>query len=52
VCAPFFPLAEDTMNENLYDLIGGHQTIRAATKRFYEKVLADENLRHFLHKRT
>lgn len=35
------------MIENLYELIGGHETIQAATERFYEKVLQDENLRHF-----
>jgi len=35
------------MIENLYELIGGRQTIRAATERFYEKVLEDETLRHF-----
>ena len=35
------------MIENLYDLIGGRQTIKAATERFYEKVLEDDSLRHF-----
>lgn len=35
------------MIENLYELIGGHRTIEAATERFYEKVLQDENLRSF-----
>ncbi len=35
------------MMENLYELIGGYDTIKAATERFYERVLADENLRHF-----
>jgi len=35
------------MIENLYELVGGHQTIKAATERFYQKVLEDENLRHF-----
>ncbi len=35
------------MIENLYELIGGHDTIKAATERFYERVLEDENLRHF-----
>jgi hemoglobin len=38
---------EDTMIENLFDLIGGRQTIKAATERFYEKVLDDDGLRHF-----
>jgi hemoglobin len=36
-----------TMIENLYELVGGHQTIKAATERFYQKVLEDDNLRHF-----
>jgi len=35
------------MIENLYELIGGHETIKAATERFYEKVLYDQDLRHF-----
>lgn len=35
------------MIENLYDLIGGQQTIKAATERFYEKVLQDDKLRQF-----
>ena len=35
------------MIENLYELVGGHQTIKAATERFYEKVLQDDSLRHF-----
>lgn len=35
------------MIENLYELIGGHETIKAATERFYEKILEDEELRHF-----
>src|SRR5579863_3847783 len=35
------------MIENLYELIGGHETITAATERFYERVLQDENLRPF-----
>ena len=35
------------MIENLYELIGGHETIKAATERFYEKVLDDQDLRHF-----
>jgi hemoglobin len=38
---------EETMIEDLYDLIGGRSTIEAATERFYEKVLQDESLRHF-----
>ena len=35
------------MIENLYELVGGHQTIKAATERFYQKVLEDADLRHF-----
>jgi hemoglobin len=35
------------MIENLYDLIGGQETIKVATERFYERVLDDERLRHF-----
>jgi len=35
------------MIENLYELIGGRDTIKAATERFYERVLQDESLRHF-----
>jgi len=35
------------MIEDLYDLIGGQQTIKAATERFYERVLEDDTLRHF-----
>ena len=35
------------MMENLYELIGGERTITAATERFYEKVLEDEDLRLF-----
>ena len=38
---------EDTMNEDLFDLIGGPSTVEAATKLFYEKILQDESLRHF-----
>ena len=35
------------MIENLYELIGGQATIKAATERFYERVLEDDTLRHF-----
>jgi len=35
------------MIENLYDLIGGQETIKAATERFYERVLEDDMLRPF-----
>ena len=39
------------MIDDLYDLIGGRRTIWAATESFYEKILADDSLRHFF-KRT
>ena len=39
------------MIDDLYELIGGHGIISAATVRFYEKVLDDDSLRHFF-KRT
>ena len=39
------------MIDDLYDLIGGRRTIGAATESFYERVLADDSLRHFF-KRT
>ena len=35
------------MIDELYDLIGGRQTIWAATEAFYRRVLADEKLRRF-----
>jgi hemoglobin len=35
------------MIDDLYELIGGRQTIWAATDSFYRKVLADESLRDF-----
>ena len=35
------------MIEDLFELIGGRSTIAAATERFYDKVLQDDNLRHF-----
>jgi hemoglobin len=38
---------EDTMTEDLLELIGGRSTIKAATEVFYNKVLEDDNLRHF-----
>jgi len=37
----------DIMIEDLYDLIGGRSTIEAATEIFYDRVLEDDNLRHF-----
>ena len=35
------------MVDALYDLIGGKQTVWAATESFYRRVLADDTLRHF-----
>ena len=35
------------MIDQLYDLIGGKQTVWAATAAFYRRVLADETLRPF-----
>ena len=35
------------MIENLYELVGGHQVIEAATERFYHRVLEDDHLRQF-----
>lgn len=35
------------MIDDLYDLIGGRQTVWAATKSFYRKVFADETLSPF-----
>ncbi|MGZ4842663.1 MAG: group I truncated hemoglobin [Candidatus Angelobacter sp.] len=35
------------MIENLCELIGGQETIKAATERFYERVLEDERLHPF-----
>jgi truncated hemoglobin YjbI len=35
------------MIDDLYDLIGGRQTIWAATESFYRRVLADGRIRHF-----
>jgi hemoglobin len=35
------------MIDDLLELIGGRSTITAATERFYDKVLQDDNLRHF-----
>jgi hemoglobin len=38
---------EDSMIDDLYDLIGGRQTIWAATESFYRRVLADGRVSHF-----
>ena len=35
------------MIDDLYDLIGGKQTVWAATEAFYRRVLADDTIRHF-----
>ena len=35
------------MTEDLYELIGGRNTIGAATELFYKKVSEEEELRHF-----
>lgn len=35
------------MSESLYDRIGGKPALEAAVDRFYERVLADERIRHF-----
>lgn len=35
------------MIDELYDLIGGNQTIRAATEAFYKRIFADDTLRPF-----
>ena len=39
------------MIDDLYDLIGGSQTIQAATESFYRRVLEDDSIRQFF-KRT
>jgi len=45
---PLFVFAkEHNMIENLYELIGGQRTVKAATERFYERVLEDQSLRPF-----
>lgn len=35
------------MIDDLYELIGGKQTVWAATESFYRRVLADETISHF-----
>jgi len=35
------------MIENLYELVGGHEVIKAATDCFYQRILDDADLRHF-----
>ena len=35
------------MTEDLYELIGGRSTIKAATELFYSKLVEDDQLRHF-----
>jgi len=43
----FILLPGDTMIENLYELVGGHQVIKAATECFYQRVLEDDKLCYF-----
>ncbi|PYU98047.1 MAG: hypothetical protein DMG10_29295 [Acidobacteria bacterium] len=38
---------EDEVIDELYDLIGGRETIWAATESFYRRVFADDTLRPF-----
>jgi hemoglobin len=40
-------LPEDQVIDDLYDLIGGSQTVRAATEAFYRRVFADDTLSPF-----
>jgi len=40
-------LPEDQVIDDLYDLIGGRQTVWAATESFYRRVFADDTLRRF-----
>ena len=40
-------LPEDQVIDDLYDLIGGGQTVRAATEAFYRRVFADDTLSPF-----
>ena len=35
------------MTDELYDIIGGKRTVRAATESFYRRVFADDTLRPF-----
>lgn len=35
------------MSESLYDRLGGKEAVNAAVDIFYEKVLADDRIRHF-----
>lgn len=36
-----------TVTDDLYDLIGGSRTVKAATESFYRRVFADDKLRPF-----
>ena len=38
-----------SMIDDLYETIGGSDTVEAAIRSFYRRVLEDENLRHFFH---
>jgi hemoglobin len=40
-------LPEDQVIDDLYDLIGGSQTVRAATEAFYRRVFQDDTLSPF-----
>jgi truncated hemoglobin YjbI len=44
---PLFFSVEDTMIENLFELVRGQSIIKSATELFYDKVLQDDHLRHF-----
>jgi hypothetical protein len=47
LCAISPLCTEETMIEDLFDLIGGRTAIEAAMERFYDRVLHDHNLRQF-----
>jgi len=48
LCEPLISIcAGAPMIDDLYEMIGGRQTIWAATESFYKRVLADETLRPF-----
>ena len=41
------PVQGDQVIDDLYDIIGGKRTVRAATEAFYRRVFADNTLRPF-----
>ena len=41
------PVQGDQVIDDLYDIIGGKRTVRAATEAFYRRVFADDTLRPF-----